>query len=187
MYLNNLLYKILKMSKQPVKAKTSVAASREFNPKEYEHLGIPLEDVKLIKEAFDLFDADKSGKIDTTELKEALETIKLPSESATLQNIMESLDSDKSGNVDFNEFINLLSAKAAVGDTREDLKKVFDLFTGGKTNKITIETLRGIATELSDLNLTENEMQEMISRADNNKDKAVDFEEFYQIMVKKLN
>ena len=176
------------MSKPQAKARTSVAASREFNPKEYEHLGIPLEDVKLIKEAFDLFDADKSGKIDTTELKEALQTIKLPTESSTLQNIMENLDTDKSGTVDFEEFINLLSAKAAVGETRADLRKVFDLFTGGKSQKITIETLRGIAAELPDLNLTENEMQEMILRADTlHKDNAVEFEEFYQIMVKKLN
>jgi len=174
------------MSKQVVK-RTSLVQQRDFNPKEYEHLGIPLEDIKLIKEAFDLFDADKSGKIDTTELKEALETIKLPTESATLKNIMDSLDADKSGTVEFDEFINLLSAKAAVGDTKEDLRKVFALFTGGKTNKITIETLRGIAQELTDLNLTESEMKEMILRADNNKDNAVDFEEFYNIMTKKLN
>jgi len=173
-------------SKLPVKSRVSPIQS-QFNPKDYEHLGIPIEDVKLIKEAFDLFDSDKSGSISTFELKEALETIQLNSESATLKNIMENLDADKNGTVDFNEFISLLSAKAAVGDTRDDLRKVFDLFTGGKTNKITIETLRGIAAELTDLNLTESEMREMILRADTDKDNGVSFEEFYQIMTKKLN
>ena len=160
---------------------------KEFNPKNYEHLGIPLEDVKQIKEAFDLFDADKSGHVDTTELKEALQNIGLPSESQTLKTIMDTLDADKSGEVDFDEFINLLSAKAAVGDTREDLRKVFELFTGGKSKKIDFKILKQIGEELSDLGMTEQEMSEMIKRADTNGDGGVDFEEFYNIMTKKLN
>ena len=162
-------------------------SGKDFNPKDYENLGIPLDDVKLIKEAFDLFDGDKSGKIDTAELKEALTTIRLPTGADTLDKIMKDLDADKSGTVDFDEFINLLSAKAAVGDSREDLKKVFELFTAGKSKVITIETLRGIAKELSDLNMTESEMKEMILRADSDHDQGVNFEEFYAIMTKKLN
>lgn len=160
---------------------------REFNIKNYEDRGISMEDVKQIKEAFDLFDADKSGEVEISELKEALNNIGLTTESATLKNIMESLDADGSGQVDFDEFFNLLATKASIGESKEDLKKVFDLFTGGKSDYIDLETLRQIARELNDLNMTENEMREMIKRADSNNDGRVNFEDFYKIMTKKLN
>ena len=160
---------------------------KEFNIKNYEERGISMEDVKQIKEAFDLFDADKSGQVEISELKEALSNIGLTTESATLNNIMESLDTDHSGQVDFDEFFNLLATKASIGESEADLKKVFDLFTGGKSDTIDMETLKGISRELNDLNMTENEMREMIKRADTNNDGKVTFKDFYNIMTKKLN
>merc|ERR1712032_524143 len=149
---------IKKMSRNRVK---------EFNIRNYEERGISMEDVKQIKEAFDLFDGDKSGQVDVAELKEALSNIGLTTESATLNNIMDSLDADHSGEVDFDEFFNLLATKASIGESEADLKQ--------------------ISRELNDLNMTENEMREMIKRADSNNDGKVSFRDFYNIMTKKLN
>merc|ERR1712222_104736 len=100
---------IKKMSRNKVK---------EFNIRNYEERGISMEDVKQIKEAFDLFDGDKSGQVDVAELKEALSNIGLTTESATLNNIMDSLDADHSGEVDFDEFFNLLATKASIGNQK---------------------------------------------------------------------
>ena len=125
--------------------------TRPFDIRNYEERGISLEDVKQIKEAFDLFDNDKSGSIDSKELKEALKNIGLTTENATLNNIMESLDADHSGTVDFDEFFDLLSSKATIGESEADLKKVFELFTGNKSDYIDFDTLKQISKELSDL------------------------------------
>ena len=140
-----------------------------------------------IKEAFDLFDTDKSGQIDKEELKQALKNLGIDAKNQTLTNMMNDLDKDGSGQIDFDEFIDMMTAKMSDRDTREDLEKVFRLFLGDddKADKITIKHLKRVARELNE-NMSDEELQEMIARADLNKDQGVDFEEFYQIMTKKI-
>ena len=139
-----------------------------------------------IKEAFDLFDNDKSGTIDTNELKQALKNLGIDAKNQTLSNMMADLDKDNSGTIDFDEFIDMMTAKMSDRDTREDLEKVFKLFLGDdQGDKILLKHLKRVARELNE-NMSEEELQEMITRADLNKDQGVDFEEFYQIMTKKI-
>jgi len=141
-----------------------------------------------LKEAFDLFDTDKSGQIDTEELRAALKNLGIDAKNQTLNNMMADLDSDKSGQIDFEEFINMMTAKMSDRDTREDLAKVFRLFLGDDAdtvNKISINHLKRVAKELNEV-MSDEELKEMISRADLNQDNQVDFEEFYAIMTKKI-
>ena len=159
----------------------------EFNPKNFEKNGLTEDEVMEIKEAFDLFDSDKSGEIDTEELKSALKNLGIDAKNQTLTNMMADLDKDNSGQIDFDEFIDMMTAKMSDRDTREDLQKVFQLFLGDDdhADKILLKHLKRVARELNE-NMSEEELQEMIARADLNKDQGVDFEEFYQIMTKKI-
>ena len=71
-------------------------------------------------------------------------------------------------------------------DTREDLKKVFVLFIGDeKADKIELKHLKRVAKELNE-NMSEDELNEMITRADTDRDGKVSFDEFYNIMTKKI-
>ena len=159
----------------------------EFNPKKYERQGLTEEEVNEIKEAFDLFDTDKSGEIDSEELKQALKNLGIDAKNQTLQNMLNDLDANNSGSIDFEEFINMMTAKMSDRDTKEDLEKVFRLFLGDEDTpaKITVKHLKRVARELNE-NMSDEELQEMINRADLDKDQAVDFTEFYQIMTKKI-
>lgn len=174
------------MNKSKTTTKT-VSKSNEFNPKKYEKNGLTEDEVLEIKDAFDLFDSDKSGQIDTEELKQALRNLGIDAKNQTLQNMMNDLDKDKSGQIDFDEFIDLMTAKMSDKDTREDLEKVFRLFLGDddKATKISFDHLRRVARELNE-NMSDEELKEMITRADLDRDGEVDFEEFYQIMTKKI-
>ncbi len=167
--------------------KQTTTKKNEFNPKIYEKNGLTEDEVMEIKEAFDLFDSDKSGEISTEELKAALKNLGIDAKNQTLTNMMADLDKDNSGQIDFGEFIDMMTAKMSDRDTREDLEKVFRLFLGDddKADKILIKHLKRVARELNE-NMSEEELQEMINRADLNKDGGVDFEEFYQIMTKKI-
>eukprot|EP00340_Litonotus_pictus_P000432 CAMPEP_0170515664 /NCGR_PEP_ID=MMETSP0209-20121228/2071_1 /TAXON_ID=665100 ORGANISM="Litonotus pictus, Strain P1" /NCGR_SAMPLE_ID=MMETSP0209 /ASSEMBLY_ACC=CAM_ASM_000301 /LENGTH=170 /DNA_ID=CAMNT_0010800257 /DNA_START=17 /DNA_END=529 /DNA_ORIENTATION=+ len=170
-----------------MKKPTGTTKKNEFNPKNFEKNGLTEDEVMEIKEAFDLFDSDKSGEIDTDELKQALKNLGIDAKNQTLSNMMADLDKDNSGKIDFNEFIDMMTAKMSDRDTREDLEKVFRLFLGDddKADKIALKHLKRVARELNE-NMSDEELQEMITRADLNKDQGVDFEEFYQIMTKKI-
>ena len=176
-----------KATNSKVVAQAQPAKPEEFNPKKYERQGLTEEEVNEIKEAFDLFDTDKSGEIDSEELKQALKNLGIDAKNQTLQNMLTDLDANNSGSIDFEEFINMMTAKMSDRDTKEDLEKVFRLFLGDDNNpeKITVKHLKRVARELNE-NMSDEELQEMINRADLDKDQAVDFNEFYQIMTKKI-
>ena len=167
---------------QRVESKTT-----EFNPKTDEKNGLTEDEVMEIKEAFDLFDTDKSGEIDTDELKQALSNLGIDAKNQTLQNMINDIDKNASGTIDFDEFIDMMTAKMSDKDTREDLKKVFDLFIGDdeRADKIELKHLKRVAKELNE-NMSEDELNEMIIRADTDRDGKVSFDEFYNIMTKKI-
>ena len=77
-----------------------------------------------------------------------------------------------------------MTARMSDKDTREDINKVFRLFDEDNTGFITIKNLRRVAKELGE-NISEEELQEMIERADSNGDQQVTADDFYNIMTKK--
>ena len=97
-----------------------------FDTKNYEKNGLTEDEVLEIKEAFDLFDTDKTGEIDTNELKQALSNLGIDARNQTLANMMADIDRNGSGTIDFDEFIDMMTAKMSDKDTREDLQKVFE-------------------------------------------------------------
>jgi len=133
------------------------AAKNEFNPKKYDRFGLSEDEVMEIKEAFDLFDSDKSGSIDKTELKNALANLGIDNKNHTLTTMMKDLDKDDNGTVSFDEFIEMMTAKMSDKDTKEDLYKVFRLFIGDEsTDKISIKHLRRVANDLQGKNIIKN-------------------------------
>ena len=154
--------------------------------KNYEKNGLTEDEVLEIKEAFDLFDTDKSGEIDVAELKQALMNLGIDTKNQTLQNMLSDIDKNGNANIDFDEFIDMMTAKMSDKDTREDLMKVFELFIGDdNTDKIDIKHLKRVCKELNE-NMSDEELNEMIVRADTDRDGKVSFEEFYAIMTKKI-
>ena len=148
--------------------------------------GLSKAEIAVIKEAFDLFDTDKSGEIDVNELKQALMNLGIDTKNQTLQNMLADIDKNGNANIDFDEFIDMMTAKMSDKDTREDLEKVFELFIGDdNTDKIDIRHLKRVCKELNE-NMSDEELNEMIVRADSDRDGKVTFEDFYAIMTKKI-
>ena len=144
------------------------------------------EQAQEIKEAFDLFDSDKSGEIDTSELKNVLNSLGIDAKNQTLKNMINDVDKNQTGTIDFDEFIEMLTAKISDKDTPEDLRKVFDLFIGDDNSQyIEFKHLKRVSKEIGE-NTTDEELNEMINRADVDKDGKVSFDEFYAIMTKKF-
>ncbi len=150
----------------------------------YERPGLTEDEIEEIKEAFDLFDTDGSGTIDPKELKAAMQSLGFDAKNQTIFQMISDLDRNKSGDIDFDEFLDMMTARMSDKDTREDINKVFRLFDDDGTGSISLKNLRRVARELGET-MTDEELQEMIDRADSNSDALVSADDFYNIMTKK--
>lgn len=65
------------------------------------------------------------------------------------------------------------------------MKKVFMLFDEEKSGFISLASLRRVVKELGE-NIDEAELQEMIQKADSDRDGLINEEEFYNVMTRKV-
>ena len=86
------------MSRTRATASSSSASSSGAPPR-----GLSAEEVAEIREAFDLFDVDGSGRIDVSELAAAMRGLGFEAKNATIYQMIAQVDADASGSIDFDE------------------------------------------------------------------------------------
>merc|ERR1712183_490436 len=138
-----------------------------------------------IKEAFELFDTDGSGSIDTKELKVAMRALGFEPKQEEIAKMIGDVDDDGSGTIKYPEFLKMMTFKILNRDPKEEILKAFKLFTGeDKWNqRVSFKHLQRVAKELGE-RMTDEELQEMIDEADTDGDGEVNEEEFLRIMKK---
>lgn len=134
-----------------------------------------------IKEAFDLFDTDKSGSIDYHELKVAMRALGFDVRKAEVLKIMKEYDRHETGQIEYADFVEIMTQKISERDPEEEIRKAFSLFDDDQTGTISIKNLRRVARELGE-NLSDDELQAMIEEFDRNGDGVIDEAEFMSIM-----
>merc|ERR1712000_3614 len=161
-----------------------MSKAKSFNAKKFERPGLTEDEIEEIKEAFDLFDTDGSGSIDPKELKAAMQSLGFEAKNQTIYQMISDLDKDGSGNIEFDEFLDMMTARMSDKDTKEDIAKVFRLFDDDKSGTITFANLKRVAKELGET-MSDDDIMEMIERADSDGDREVTLDDFYNIMTKK--
>ena len=78
-----------------------------------------------------------------------------------------------------------MTNKVDKSSSKESIGKIFPLFDDEKTLHISVKNLRRVANDLGE-DISEEELQEMIDRADLDKDGLVSLEEFYIILTRKI-
>merc|ERR1712176_493103 len=141
------------------------------------------EQVGQIAQAFQLFDTDGSGTIETQELKIAMRALGFEPKQEEIDKMVRDVDDDGSGSVDFPEFLDMMAHKILNRDPAEEIDKAFKLFDDDNTGKVSFKNLKRVAKELGE-RLTDEELQEMIDEADRDGDGEVNNEEFQRIMKK---
>ena len=146
--------------------------------------GIPEWQMQELREAFDLFDTDGSGTIDTKELQVALRALGFDSKKEKVRKMIADIDLDGSGTIDFEEFVEMMTGKMGDRDSPDEIRRVFKLFDDDETGRISFRNLKRVARELGE-NMTDEELQEMINKADLDGDGEVNEDEFMRIMTYK--
>ena len=173
------------MSNKPNKSQIAPKGKKqEFNAKNYERPGLSADEIEEIKEAFDIFDANGDGSISVAELLSAMKSLGFDTKNPAIYNMIADFDEDGNGAISFDEFLDMMTARISDRNTRDDLKRVFNLFDDARQGFITIENLRRVARELGE-EISEEELKEIVQRADLDGDQKLGFEDFYNVMTKK--
>ncbi|XP_020296022.1 caltractin isoform X2 [Pseudomyrmex gracilis] len=136
-----------------------------------------------IKDAFDLFDPDETGKIATKELKVAMRALGFEPTKEELKKLITDVDPEGLGKVSYEDFLDVMTVKMSEKDSKDEILQAFRLFDDDDTGKISFKNLKRVAHELGET-LTDEEIQEMIDEADKDGDGEISQEEFLRIMKK---
>lgn len=107
------------------------------------------------------------------------------SKNGVIFQMIADLDEDGSGQLEFAEWLHLMTHRVTNSSSRESINKVFPLYDDEKTGYLSVKNLRRVAQELGE-NITEEELQEMIDRADTDRDGLVSADEFYTIITRPM-
>merc|ERR1711933_208499 len=86
-------------------------ALRRFNQGGKKQKELSEEQKQEIKEAFDLFDTDGSGEIDSKELKVAMRALGFEPKKEEIQKMISDVDDDGSGTIGYEEFLKMVTHK----------------------------------------------------------------------------
>ena len=157
------------------------------NERRVERPGLSQDEVDEIRQAFDLFDTNGTGKIDPKELKAAMQSLGFDTKNPTIFQLIAELDTPeaaKKGGIEFENFVEAINNKLGDKETKEGIRRIFDLFIDDpQSDTITLASLRRIARELGE-QMSNEELKDMLERASSN-GTELSFEEFYDIMTKK--
>eukprot|EP00981_Chlorochromonas_danica_P006934 scaffold1507_cov158-Ochromonas_danica.AAC.3 len=116
-----------------------------------------------LKEAFDLFDANKTNSIDLHELKVLMRALGFDVKKPEVVKMVH------------------VAERYASRDPEEEIRKAFQLFDDDHSGKISLKNMRRVARELGE-NLSEEELQAMIDEFDRDQDGEISSDEFMYIM-----
>ncbi|XP_013400747.1 calmodulin-2/4 [Lingula anatina] len=140
--------------------------------------------VQNIREAFFVFDPDKKGIIPTKKLGDVMRNLGHQLRPEELGELIKIVDQDSNGTVDFDEFLPLMAQKIKEKQEEEFYKNLFRMLDKKKKGFITCDDLRYILKGLRDeLDLSDEEINDMIQEVDEDGNNEVSFDEFFKLMT----
>merc|ERR1712000_761927 len=98
-----------------------------------------------IKTAFELFDTDGSGSIDSKELCIAMKALGFEPNKDEIDKMIGDVDDDGNGSVEYEEFNKMMTYKILNRDPQAEMLKAFKLYDDDNTGKVSFRNLKRIA------------------------------------------
>lgn len=142
-------------------------------------LAIPEEKRQEYKEAFDMFDSNKTGHITAEEIYNVMRNMgnELPLEE--IKGMIADLDNDGSGQIDFEEFITFMQMTQSSEELtdEEEVIRAFMTFDKDGNGWLSMDEFKHILCNLGD-KFTEQECLEIFKEADLDHDGKLQYREF---------
>ncbi|VTZ78623.1 centrin-4, putative [Plasmodium yoelii] len=139
---------------------------------------------KEIYECFSLFDTNKCGYIDIREFYFALKSLGLNFKKEKVKKLFLEIKNNLHDKLTFDEFFDIASKHINTRYNDEEANSMFSLFDPYDTGKITLASLKEVCKEIGE-EIEESELIRMIEYADKNNDKAIDKNEFKNVLFTK--
>ena len=152
----------------------------------YSYSDIHPELLKTIKQAFNFFDTNGTGKINPKEIKYALEYLKQDEQNPTVYQLISLLNEteDSKEGITLDEFIKSIYKKLGDSKTKNGIKRLFEMFKDDPNNdSIDLDSLKKISTQLGE-DLNDEDLEEMMQRISKGTNR-INFERFYDIINEK--
>ncbi|KAH9754008.1 calmodulin [Citrus sinensis] len=130
---------------------------------------LPEDQIAEFQEAFCMLDRDGDGCITIEELAVAIKSLDQNPTEEELRNMISEVDVNGNGTIEFGEFLNLMARKMKENEAQEELKEAFKVFDKDQDGYI-----------------SPNELRLMIDEVDANGNGTIEFEEFLDLMAKKM-
>ncbi|NWH17313.1 CETN1 protein, partial [Grus americana] len=139
-----------------------------------------------LREAFELFDPDGCGVVDTLVSflfwQITVRALGCELGKEEMKRIVSQFGKEGSGKLSFKSFLQVVTQKMAEPCVEKEILRAFKVFDCDGTGKISFENLKVVASEVGE-DITDEELQEMIDEADVNGDGEVDKEEFLRMLT----
>ncbi|ELU00394.1 hypothetical protein CAPTEDRAFT_170358 [Capitella teleta] len=142
------------------------------------------EQISSIRECFKVYDIRQTGSIPCSKLGEVMRNLGHNLARSELKELQEAVDADQSGHIEWEEFLPLMAAKLKEKEEMGFYKNLFRMLDKKNKGFITCDHLRYILQGLSkEVDLTDDDIEDMIADVDEDKNGEVSFEEFYTLMT----
>ncbi|KTW32578.1 uncharacterized protein T551_00063 [Pneumocystis jirovecii RU7] len=117
-----------------------------------------------IKDKFDIFDKERSGKIKIEDLPFVIKALDIEIDQEELNEMKKTLDNKDSGWIEYTRFEKIMALKIEDKNISFDVIKAFSLFDKDSKGKITLDDLKRVANDIGE-KLSDDELIEMINEA----------------------
>ena len=148
--------------------------------------GLSNEEIEEIKNAFDKYDLEKTGKIKPKQFLKEMSSMGFNIKAPYIYKLISELDTEeaeKNGGVPIDDIFKAINNKLGNTESEEGIKQIFELFKENPDdNTLSLDSLKGIASSFG-ISITDEEIKNMLEKASESGE-GLTFEEFCKLMIK---
>ena len=136
---------------------------------------------KMINEVFDIFDKDKSGYIQASELESILKALGRGSSPKEIEEFLSKVDTDQSGTIERHEFMDAMDELYSIPQTKvEGVVEAFKIFDKDNSGTISLDEMKKILLKYT-TDFTESEIEEIFKLIDTDQNGFISYAEFADV------